>query len=123
MLGLASRAAVGKHPPIRERDLFQQPTRLAGFQRCDDHRDLVARLDHVELPTDPVEDAGTRALHGVAPGLALVVARGELDIDVRVVPIEPRHRPRHLHLVVAVIHGERMMRGPNTGPQHAHRRA
>src|SRR3569623_839025 len=94
---LASGAAVGKHAPIGQRQLFQQSARLARLQGRDDDRDFVTRLDHVELPADPVEDARARALDRITPSRALPVAGGELDVDVRIVPFEAADGARELH--------------------------
>src|SRR5687767_3618411 len=83
--------AVREHSTVRQRDLLQQRAGLAAAQRRHDDRDLVARLDHVELPADAIEDAGVRAFDGPAlDGLVLGVdvLRVELDVDVRVGPLE-----------------------------------
>src|SRR5687768_5602776 len=48
-------------PAVGQRDLLQQRTRFTTAQRRHDHRDAVARLDHVEAPANTVEDARARA--------------------------------------------------------------
>src|SRR6185503_18833979 len=77
-VGLAGRGAVGELASVGQRYLLEQPARLARLQRSDDHGDLVARLDHVEFPTDAIEDARIRAFDGVVLGCAVRVRRIEL---------------------------------------------
>src|SRR5688572_7172920 len=74
--GAARGGAVGELLAVGEGDLLQQRRRFAVPQRRDDGRDLVAGLDHVELPPGAVEDAGARALDEPVPLLAGPGVRG-----------------------------------------------
>ena len=98
---------------VGERDELQQRAGLAATQRRDDRRDLVALVDHVELPADAIEDAGVRAFDH--PGLhvlvfAVLVHAVELDVDVRVRPLKIRDLTLELDLMLVVVHRERVMR-------------
>jgi hypothetical protein len=97
---------LGKYTPVGKGQLLQQPSRLARFQRRDDHGDLVARLDHVELPAHAVEDTRACTLHRVALGVTVLVTGGECDVHMRIVPLEARNRACQLDLVIAVVHRE-----------------
>ena len=112
---------------------FRRPPGSPRAQRRDDHGDRIALLHHVELPADAIEDARARALDGEVldlRALVLHVPAVHLDVDVRVRPLEVLHRAGDLDLVLAVEHGEGVVRErdgaaasprpPGHGPCEAH---
>jgi hypothetical protein len=88
---------------------------LTRAQRGDHDGDVVAVLDHVELPPEPIEDAGVRALDRPVAHLAFRIRCAQVDIDVRVLPAKLRDLARQLDLLLVVEHRERMMGGSNAG--------
>src|SRR5687767_3736294 len=102
--------AVRELTPIGERDLLEQRAGLAAAKRRHDHRDTVARLDHVELPAGAIEDAGAGALdQPVLPSARLLVDRVHVDVDVRIDPLELGDDARELDLQRRLVRRERVM--------------
>src|SRR5688500_8745115 len=105
------RTPVFEYAPIGKLHLLEQRAGLAGAQRCGHHSKMIVLPDHVELPASAIENARVRALDGPLAHLALRILRLQVDVDVRVLLDELRHRALEPDLVVVVKNREGMVCG------------
>src|SRR5258708_30494070 len=102
--------AVGQDAAVRRRDLRQQRARLTALERVDDRRHLVAELQILELPPRLLKDARAAELEGpVFDGVA-VTGHVELDVRVRIGPLEGGDGADVRHLLRRVDHRDRVMK-------------
>src|SRR6185295_4757758 len=80
--------AIAEHSSVRQRYMDQQPAWLLAFQRADDHRHLISKLDIFILPATLLKDAGTPQLDGPMLDFAVFVRRVELNVYVWIGPFE-----------------------------------
>ena len=110
MLGGPAGTAVAEFAAVGQRNLLEQGAGFARAQRGHDHGEHITLLDHVELPADAIEDARVGAFDGPLGLLAILAGSHEVDVDMRVLPVEFLHLASQLDLVVTVEHGEGMVR-------------
>ena len=101
---------VGEHAAVSQRDAHQQAGGLAAAQRADHHGDGLLRFHVGELPAALLEDAGAPELHGPVLRRVGAVGHVDLDVSVRVGPLELGHLPGERDAVRGVEHRKRMVR-------------
>src|SRR5688572_29925569 len=112
--------AVREFPAVGKRDLFEQRRRLPIAERRHNDRDPIARLDHVELPPGAIEDTRARTLdQPVALLSGLFLRRVNLDIDVRIDPLELGDDAGELYLQCALVGRERVVRDDGPAAENA----
>ena len=112
----ADRLAVGRH------GLEQQSAFAAFAQRRDGHGQRIAGLHGRGAPTQVIEIGRRGHLEVPFLVLPLVVLHDELDVAVRIRPLEFAHRARQRQRLRLVEHDGRVMRERGVGAEHGGRR-
>jgi hypothetical protein len=99
-----------EHASVRQRDPHQQAAGLAAAQRAEHDGDRLIRLHVVELPAALHEDARAAQFDGPVFRRIGAVRDVDLDVGMRVRPLELRHLAGERHRLGRVEHRKRVMR-------------